>query len=443
MMTIIPEYYHHPYIPLSSSTDAIAAFFSQMWEKLNHPASIVEVGVIVCIALLSFFLQKWLKGRYIHFITCKERSRWSQRILFAALSFITPLLVFALLSFAMTLTTAFTQNLEVYELSIKLTLVWFAWLLIVHTIVDPFIQWIVSFSLIPLLIFSTLGLSNHVFNYLDSLGFPLAGIHISIFVILKGLLIATCLFWFARLICQGAISFIESQKKINPQIRDLMQNLFQVILYTTVILITCDLIGLDLKSLAIIGGAIGIGIGLGLQKIAANFISGIIILFEQNVKIGHLVEIPGRGNPGWVRHLGARAVVIDTGDGRELLIPNEELLTTTLIDWTLKDYKVRTDLQIKISYQSNLEKTQEIILEVATEHPLCSKSLPPFCYLEKFTDNGAQFSLQFWVDDISLGKIKMDMQNDILLSIWKRFGNENIEFAVPPLLNPFNWEGRK
>lgn len=175
---------------------------------------------------------------------------------------------------------------------------------------------------------------------------------------------------------------------------------------------------------------VGIGIGFGLQKIAANFISGIIILFEQNIKVGHLVEVPGSGSPGWIRHLGARAAVIDTGDGRELLIPNEELLTKTVVDWTAKSKAIRTDLRIKVAFKSDLEKAKEIMLFAVQSHSYCSHLLAPTCYLEKFTDSGAEFLLQFWVDDLTVGK--MEMQNDVLLYIWKTFAKENIEHAYNP-----------
>lgn len=428
-MTTVQQDLKESFPDFLKSIESISTFFSDLWSNINNLSSIVEIVVIFAIAFISYQLQKWIQIRYLAILVKEEKTSWTQRLLFETLSFTSPFIAFVLLFLAMSITAGFTHNLDAYKLSIKLTLIWFIWVFVIHTIPDLFVRWVVACILIPFLIFSTFGLSTPVLNYLDSLGFPLGGIHISILLILKGLLIATFSFWFARLICKVVISFIESQKKINPEVQDMLSNLFQVILYSTVALITLDLLGIDFTSLALIGGAIGIGIGLGLQKIAANFISGIIILFEQNIKVGHLVEIQGGGNPGWIRHLGARAAVIDTSDGKELLIPNEELLTKTLIDWTSKDKKLRTDLQIKVSVFSNLEKAKEIMLEAVTSHPLCSKSLPPSCFLEKFIDNSAQFLLQFWVDDLSIGK--MDMQNDVLLTIWKRFAEENIEFPTP------------
>ena len=410
---------------LPQISDSISGYLLYYWSKMNNFESFYEITIVLGIAFLSYLLQKFVQKRYLKNLLKEEESAWYQIIVYKALYFAGPFFAFVLLSLVMNISSAFGQNLEVYKFSIKLTLIWFVWNVIQRMIPDFFVRWVITCTIIPLMIFSAFGLSAPFLNYLDTLGFYLGDIHISIYVVLKGLLIATCLFWFARFISMNVLAFIESQDSITPEIRDLLENLFQVILYTTIVFVTLDLVGIDLKSLAIVGGAIGIGIGLGLQKIAANFISGILILFEQSVKVGHLVEISGTGKPGWIRHLGARAAVVDTGDGRQLLIPNEELLTKTVVDWTSNNKRARTDLHIKVSFDSDLEKAKSIMLQAITDHPICSKVLPPSCFLEKFTDNGAQFLLQFWVDDITIGK--MDMQNDVLLTIWRKFAENNIK----------------
>lgn len=419
--------------PFSGMSQTITHFFSDSLEKVTDIAFLSEVGIIVCIPFLSHIIHKVIKRRYLNYMFKEEETpSLGQRVLYSAISFLKPLIAFILFLIAMSVSSTFTDKLEIYKLAIKFTMIWFLVILAKCAIPDFFVRAVAFCTLLPLLIFSTLDLSAPVLSYLDSLSFNISGVRLSILLVLKTLLIATCLFWVARFISRTVSTLIDSQRKINMEIRDLMQNLFQIILYTTVTLMTLDIVGIDLKSLAIVGGAIGIGIGLGLQKIAANFVSGIIILFEQNIKVGHLVQVNGVDKPGWIRHLGARAAVIDTDDGKELLIPNEELLTKTVIDWTSNDRKIRTDLHVKVSFKSDLEKAKAILIEAVKSHPICSKRNPPSCYLEKFTDNGAEFLLQFWVDDLSVGK--MDMQNDVLVYIWRRFSEENIEHPSPALL---------
>ena len=414
---------------VSNSTNLLCDIFLILWQKVTDLVSLVEIGFVSGLVILSYLLQKWITHKYDCYISNRKRPSPYEQITRLLVSFAAPLITFVLLSIAMAFSTTFTHNLEIYRISIKLTFVWMVWIFLSHAIGDVFVRWVAACTLIPLLIFTAFGLAAPVVNYLDSLSFNLGEVRISIFLILKGLFIATCLTWGARFISRYIISVIENQKKISIQARDLMENIFQTILYTTVALITLDLLGIDLKSLAIVGGAVGIGIGLGLQRIAANFISGIIILFEQNVKVGHLVEIPGGGSPGWIRHLGTRAAVIDTGDGKQILIPNEELLTKSLVDWTPNDKKIRVDLSIKVCFESDLEAAKNIMLQATLSHPTCSKTSPPACFLQKFTDNGAQFLLQYWVDDLTAGS--MEMQNDVLFTIWKRFAEEKIQFPRP------------
>ena len=409
--------------------NSIGDFFGRLWIKIYDLSAITEIGIIVAIILFSCFLKKIMQKRYRAYIEKQEKPSLYHHVLYSLLSFTAPCISFVLLSCAMSVTAGFTSELEIYELATRLSVVWFFWILILRIIPDLFLKIVLCVTLIPFLVLSTFGLSTPVINYLESLGFSVLGISLSIYTLLKLLFISTSLLWLANVVSRITLTYIARHTKINAEMRDLLENLFHVALYSTVALITLDLVGIDLTSLALIGGAVGIGIGFGLQKIAANFISGIIILCEQNIKVGHLVEVPGSGNPGWVRHLGARAVLIDTGDGRELLIPNEELLTKTVVDWTSKDKKTRTDLRIKVAFKSDLEKAKEIMLYAVKSHPYCSNLLPPTCYLEKFSDNGAEFLLQFWVDDLTVGK--MEMQNDVLLYIWKTFAKEHIEHPLP------------
>lgn len=414
---------------LSTHFNSICDFFGRLWVKIYDFSAITEIGIIASIILFSLFFKKVMQQKYQIYIKKQEKPSLYHQVLYFVLSFSAPCISFVLLSCAMSLTAGFTSEIEFYELAIRLTVVWFFLTLILHVIPDFFLKVVLCVTVIPFLVLSTFGLASPVIDYLESLGFSVLGIHLSVYILLKLLCFATCLLWIANVISRITINFISNHSSINPEMRDLLENIFHVVLYSTVVLITLNLVGINLTSLALVGGAVGIGIGFGLQKIAANFISGLIILFEQNIKVGHLVEVPGSGNPGWIRHLGARAVHIDTGDGRELLIPNEELLTKTVVDWTARDKRTRTNLKIKVAFKSNLEKAKEIMLYAVKSHPNCSKLHQPSCFLEKFTDNGAEFLLQFWVDDLTVGK--MEMQNDVLLYIWKKFAEEGIEHPVP------------
>lgn len=419
------------HIDLAAPT--VLTFLSQLGSDLTDPLFLFELGIVCGIVFISHLIQKRLQQFYLARTSKETNVGWTQTLALEMLSLSPPLIALFLLSVAMGIMASFTENLGIYKFSIKLTLIWLSWLIISRTIWNPFVRWVVSITLIPLLIISACGLSHPVIEYLDSLGFPLAGVHVSIFLMIKGLLIATCLFWLAQFICQRMTALLQRQRQIDAEARNLIEKIFQLFLYTTAVFITLDFLGIDLTYLVIASGAIGIGIGLGLQKIAANFISGLLILCEQNVKVGHVIEFPGiDSRRGVITYLGSRAAVIDTWDGKKLLVPNEELLTKALVNWTFYDRQLRTDLPIKVSLDSDFEKAKAMMLEAALKHPLCSKTQPPVCFLDKFTDNGAQFLLRFWVDDMT---VQQGVQSDLLFKIAKLFNQEGIRFPPPPILS--------
>lgn len=413
---------------ISQAVEPMRELANPIFEQMNNPLSLLEVGIAIAIVCVAYFLQKWLwrlsKGVYSE----GKTHRFAVSCGMAILTCAAPLLAFILFFIAMSVGTSASEELGIFELGMKLTQVWFVWLVVMRTISDLFVRCVVAVTLMPVLILYSLGYGEPVISYLDSLGITLGGIRITLFLLLKGVFIATCLFWLGRLVSSAIVALIRSQDGFNEGTRELLIKGFQIILYSAIVLITLNILGIDLTVLALFGGAIGVGIGFGLQKIAANFISGIILLLEQSVKTGHLVEVDG-GVYGWVRHLGARATVIEGLDGREVLVPNEELISRNLTNWTYSNTKARIELIITISFTSDIEKARQIMLEVLVGHPRCADLPPPACYLTKFGESGLEFLLHFWVDDVRLGKVRA--QSDLLFALWQRFKDEGIEIPNP------------
>jgi len=265
------------------------------------------------------------------------------------------------------------------------------------------------------------------FNYLDSIGFTLGGINFSLYLLCKAIIVAIAIFGLGKLLSRTILTKIRKQNRLNDEIKDLLVTIFQIVWYPFLILLALHLIGIDLKAFLLFGGALGVGIGIGLQKIAANFISGILLLFEQNVKVGHFIEIQG-GNKGWIRHLGARAAILEIGDGKEIIVPNEDLISKTVIDWTYSDRKIRIETSFAISIDSDLEKVRNIVLEAVRSNPHSSKTATHDCFLSQFNDLGALFVVRFWIDDLTKGKEALT--HEILLSIWSRFQKEGIKLET-------------
>ena len=193
-------------------------------------------------------------------------------------------------------------------------------------------------------------------------------------------------------------------------------------------------------SLTILSGAIGIGLGFGLQKITSNFISGLILLAEKSMEVGDLVELSA-GEMGIVRRMGARYTLIETFDSKEIMIPNEDFITSRVINWTFTNRQGRVEIFVGVSYDSDLELAKSLIIEAAKSHPRCSKKPEPQCYITQFADSSVNFLLYFWVDDVTQGRL--DAKSDVYMAIWKAFREHKITIPFPQsdvLIK--NWEAR-
>lgn len=274
------------------------------------------------------------------------------------------------------------------------------------------------------------GYLNPVITFLDSdsLAFEVGETRISVYLVAKAIVAITLLFWLAALFSGFSEKKIKTLAIIKSSNKPLITKALQILIYFIAALIALDVLGIDLTALTVIGGAIGIGIGFGLQKITSNFISGLILLFEKSIEDDDLVELED-GTAGFVRHTGARYTLIETFEGRELMVPNEDFITRRVTNWTFSNTKGRIDIDIGVSYGSDLEKVSELILEAANEHPRCSKAIAAECFLVEFGDSSVNFTLFFWVDDIIEGRKRP--RSDVLFSIWRKFKENNIEIPFP------------
>lgn len=248
------------------------------------------------------------------------------------------------------------------------------------------------------------------------------------YLILKTLFILIMFIWFALRLSDLAESSIIKIKNLSASTRALAIKTVSILIYIIVFLIGMDVMGLDITAFAVFSGAIGIGLGFGLQKIASNFISGIILLFEKSVEEGDLVDL-GNGINGFVRHTGARYTLIETFDCKEIMIPNEDFITSKVTNLTYSNKMGRMELQIGVSYDSDLLKAKEIILNAAQDHRLCSKEKKPECFIENFGDSAVTILLLMWLDDVTDGRFSA--RNDILLEVWQKFKENNITIPYP------------
>ena len=209
---------------------------------------------------------------------------------------------------------------------------------------------------------------------------------------------------------------------------------FQIVLFVMLALVFLQVAGIDLTALVVFGGAIGVGLGFGLQQIASNFISGIIILLDRSLTIGDYIELED-GRAGTLRELSMRSATLETFDGKDIMAPNERFITTAFTNWTHNNQKQRYPIVLSVAYGTDLEKLFQILRETVASHPqvLSGDDLPveerPDAEVQAFGDNGIEILVEFWMEGVDDGKNRVG--GDLRLMIWSALKQNGIEIPFP------------
>jgi small-conductance mechanosensitive channel len=216
--------------------------------------------------------------------------------------------------------------------------------------------------------------------------------------------------------------------------KEVFAKLFEVALFCVVFLLLLNVMGINLTALAVFGGAVGVGLGLGLQSIASNFISGIIILLDKSLTVGDYVELED-GQKGIVREFKMRYAVLETYDGKDVLVPNEKFISSLLINWTHKNQKQRYRIDFSVAYKTDIRAMVEIVKEAVGQHPqvINGDDVPfeerPDCEIDSFGDSGVNMFVEFWMEGVDDGKNRVG--GDLLLIVFETLREHNIEIPFP------------
>lgn len=340
-----------------------------------------------------------------------------------------PTAIFAAL---MTLTRAImlasTWPSRSYLLSVAANLA-FAWLvirLVTSVIRNAFIVRVVSLSAWLVAALSILGQLQPTIETLDSVSIVLGGLRLTPLVLIKlGALLIFAL-WLTNIASNFVENRITRSADLTPSIQVLLVKMIRMGLMVLAIAIALSAVGINLSALAVFSGAVGVGIGIGLQKIVANFISGIILLADKSVKPGDLVTIGD--SSGRISAMKTRYISVAAGDGREFLIPNEDLVTQKVVNWTYTDKNTLVKVLFGTNYDADPRLVCKLAIEVAAAAPRAIKNKPPNCLLTEFAEAGMKFSLTFWIADPD----GMDnVKSEVMLALWDAFKREGIRVPYP------------
>jgi len=308
----------------------------------------------------------------------------------------------------------------------KLALAWLVIRLVTSVIRNAFIVKLVSLSAWIVAALSIIGQLDPAIDALDSVSIVLGGLRLTPLLVIKlGALLVAAL-WLTNIASNFAESRINSSTDLTPSIQVLLVKMIRMGLMVLAITIAMGAVGINLSALAVFSGAVGVGIGIGLQKIVANFISGIILLADKSVKPGDLVTIGD--STGRISAMKTRYISVAAGDGREFLIPNEDLVTQKVVNWTYTDKNTLVKVMFGTNYDADPKLVCKLAVDVGAAARRAIKGKPPNCILTEFAEAGMKFSLTFWIADPD----GMDnVKSDVMLALWEVFKREGIRVPYP------------
>jgi small-conductance mechanosensitive channel len=310
--------------------------------------------------------------------------------------------------------------------SAKLALAWLIIRMTTSVIRNEFIVRLVALSAWIVAALSILGQLDWAADMLDSFAIEIGGLRLTPLLLIKAGALLIVALWLTNIASNFAESRINRASDLTPSIQVLLIKMIRMGLMVIAIAIALSAVGINLSALAVFTGAAGVGIGLGLQKIVANFISGLILLVDKSVKPGDLVTIGD--NSGRISAMKTRYISVAAGDGREFLIPNEDLVTQKVTNWTYTD----KNTLVKIAFATNYDADPRLVVRLATTTaaaaPRAIKGKPPNCLLTEFAETGMKFSLTFWIADPD----GMDsVKSEVMLALWDAFKHDDIRVPYP------------
>ncbi|MBN8179496.1 mechanosensitive ion channel family protein [Roseibium aggregatum] len=272
-----------------------------------------------------------------------------------------------------------------------------------------------------------LGFDDEAGTFLDSLALPLGEMRLSLLLILKAVLLLFATVWVAVVLGRYFDEQVQKSDELTPSIRVLIGKVAKFGLILVAGTVALSSVGIDLSAFTVFTGAVGLGLGFGLQKVISNFISGIIILLDKSIKPGDTISL--EGTFGWIRELRARFVSVVTRDGREYLIPNEDFITHRVINWSFSDELVRLDVNFGVSYDADPHEVSKLAIEAAMTVGRVEGSRRPVCWLTGFGDSSLDFVLRFWIRDPQQGLT--NVRGKVLLALWDTFKENKVGIPYP------------
>jgi small-conductance mechanosensitive channel len=272
-----------------------------------------------------------------------------------------------------------------------------------------------------------LNVADDVAVFLDDVALTIGEFRLSVLTVLTALVVVGALLTMARLASTTTAATIRKNEDISPSMQVLAVKGVQILLYGLAFFIGVRAVGIDLTGLAVLSGAIGVGLGFGLQKVVSNLVSGVIILLDKSIKPGDVISLGETF--GWIQTLGARYASVVTRDGKEYLIPNEDLITGQVVNWSHSNDFVRLDIYFGTAYSDDPHVVRKLAVDAAKGVDRVLSYKAPVCHIVGFGDSSVDYILRFWIKDPTGGLT--NIRGNVYLALWDAFKENDISIPFP------------
>lgn len=416
---------------LQSLQALVMPWISRVQGWLASPPFYAQVLAIIAAWVLAKLLARQFLARVpqLRSEPVEGRLLRYQRLAYSCRALVEPVLFVALLAIGASVADQAIASSWLIRIAQGLALVRLLHALIMRFITHPVVNSAARWIGLPLAVIYALGYFGALTSWLDGLALQAGNIRISVLALAKAAVFGGILFWLGRVSSTTGQKVIRDQQAIDVQTRELAAKALEIAVFAIVGLLLLNILGLDLTALAVFGGALGVGLGLGLQQIASNFTSGIILLLERSLKIGDYIELED-GKAGILQKINMRSSVLSTFDGKDIMVPNDKFITTQFVNWTNADPNQRYEVEFSVAYDTDLHKVPPLIAAAVSLHPqVLQAPEEPDVELRGFGDNGVNFAVEFWVSGIDDGKNKFT--SEVRFIIWDALKGAGISMPFP------------
>src|SRR5215204_71188 len=401
--------------------------FAEVLTTVNIVYTAMQIPAVVSTGFAAWWVHDFVLPLLQERIRRSSANAFSQMMLLNAAALIFPLLWALGLALAMGVAAKFGWPYNVVRVAINLLAAWTAIWLFSIAVRNPLWSRVIMLFAYSIAVLNILHLLTPTLELLDSLSVTYGNVRISLLTVFRGMLSLAILLWVAMLLSGILERRIQKLPNFTPSVQVLIGKLFKASVITIAVVVSLAGVGIDLTAIAVFSGAVGVGIGFGLQKVVSNLISGIIVLMDRSIKPGDVIQVGDRY--GWVSSLGARYVSIHTRDGTEFLIPNEDIVTKQVTNWTHDNDLVRLKAKVPVSFRADVPRALKLMTGAAANSPRVLREPQPTALMLGFGEHAIDLELRFWIKDAHHGI--RNVTSEILLEILRLFNEHGIEIPLP------------